>query len=115
MKSGFTGRGKRMLTGTALALAAALLAPAAGATAAERAPQTADQQLAFDIYRDIIAYAEKHPPEVAACVHLLTIARALERIGDHSTNVGEMVVYLMTAKIIKHHHDVETGEAGAAA
>jgi phosphate transport system protein len=67
------------------------------------------------IYRDIIAYAEKNPAEVAACVHLLTIARALERIGDHSTNIGEMVVYLMTAKIIKHHHDVETGEAGASA
>jgi phosphate transport system protein len=64
------------------------------------------------IYRDIIAYAEKHPDEVAGCIHLLTISRALERIGDHSTNIGEMVVYLMTAKIIKHHHDVEV-EGGA--
>ncbi|NIT35818.1 MAG: phosphate signaling complex protein PhoU [candidate division Zixibacteria bacterium] len=60
------------------------------------------------IHDDVIAYAEKHPAEVAACVHLLAVARALERIADHSTNVGEMVVYLMTAKIIKHHHDVET-------
>jgi phosphate transport system protein len=58
------------------------------------------------IHDDIVAYAEKHPAEVAACVHMLTIARALERIGDHSTNIGEMVVYLMTAKIIRHHHDV---------
>jgi phosphate transport system protein len=66
------------------------------------------------IYRDIIAYAEKHPDEVAGCVHLLTIARALERIGDHSTNIGEMVVYLMTAKIIKHHHDVDVEEGAAA-
>ncbi len=71
--------------------------------------------LARKIYRDIIAYAEKNPAEVGACVHLLTIARALERIGDHSTNVGEMVVYLMTAKIIKHHHDEEMGEAGTSA
>jgi phosphate transport system protein len=60
------------------------------------------------IHGDVIAYAEKHPGEVAACVHLLAVARALERIADHSTNIGEMVVYLMTAKIIKHHHDVET-------
>jgi phosphate transport system protein len=72
-------------------------------------------ELERKIYRDIIAYAEKHPAEVAACVHLLTVARALERVGDHSTNIGEMVVYLMTAKIIKHHHDVEEGEAGTSA
>jgi phosphate transport system protein len=64
-------------------------------------------ELERKIYRDIIAYAEKHPDEVAACVHLLTVARALERIADHSTNIGEMVVYLMTAKIIRHHHDEE--------
>jgi phosphate transport system protein len=62
------------------------------------------------INKDIIAHAEKNPKQVAACVHLLTISRALERIGDHSTNIGEMVVYLMTAKIIKHHHDVDTSD-----
>jgi phosphate transport system protein len=65
------------------------------------------------IHDDVIAYAEKNPAEVAGCVHLLAVARALERIADHSTNIGEMVVYLMTAKIIKHHHDVET-EGGRA-
>ncbi len=65
------------------------------------------------IYRDIIAYAERNPAEVGACVHLLTIARALERVADHSTNIGEMVVYLMTAKIIKHHHDVAVEDGGA--
>jgi phosphate transport system protein len=70
-------------------------------------------ELERTIYRDIIAYAEKNPAEVAACVHLLTIARALERIADHSTNIGEMVVYLMTAKIIKHHHDVAVEDGGS--
>lgn len=55
MMSRYSVRGRRMLTGVAMALAAAMLAPAASASAAERAPQTADQQLALDIYRDIIA------------------------------------------------------------
>lgn len=58
------------------------------------------------IHNNLVAYAEKNPRHTAACVHLLAIARALERIGDHSTNVAEMVVYLATAKIIKHHFDV---------
>ncbi len=44
-----------MRTGTALALAAALLASVGGAKAADRAPPTADGQQAFEIYRDIIA------------------------------------------------------------
>jgi carboxypeptidase PM20D1 len=44
-----------MRTGTALALAAALLASVGGAKAADRAPLTADGQQAFEIYRDIIA------------------------------------------------------------
>lgn len=55
MMSRYSVRGRRMLTGATMALAAAMLAPAASASAAERAPQTADQQLALDIYRDIIA------------------------------------------------------------
>lgn len=70
-------------------------------------------ELERTVYRDIIAHAEKNPAEVAACVHLLTISRALERIADHSTNIGEMVVYLMTAKIIKHHHDVTVEDGGS--
>lgn len=60
-------------------------------------------------YDDIIAYASAHCDEVAPCANLLAISRAMERVGDHSTNIAEMVVYLMTAKIIKHHHDVDTG------
>jgi len=83
-------------------------------TSARRVCERDDEadELERKIYRDVIAYAERNPAEVAACVHLLTVARALERIGDHSTNIGEMVVYLMTAKIIKHHHDVAVEDGG---
>jgi len=60
-------------------------------------------------YDDVISYASTHCEEVAACANLLAISRAMERVGDHSTNIAEMVVYLMTAKIIKHRRDVDTG------
>lgn len=79
---------------------------AAGARKVCERDDEADE-LERSIKRDIINYAEQHPAEIGACVHLLTIARALERIADHSTNIAEMVVYLMTAKIIKHHHEEE--------
>jgi carboxypeptidase PM20D1 len=45
----------RWMLGAALALATGALVPGGAASAAERAPLTSDQQLAYDIYRDIIA------------------------------------------------------------
>ena len=58
----------------------------------------------------IIKYAKKHPEYTEAGFHYSSAAKQLERIGDHCTNIAEMVVYLMQAKIIKHHHDVISDE-----
>jgi phosphate transport system protein len=80
--------------------------PAAARAVCERDDEA--DALWLKIQEDAIAFAEKHPEAVRACVHILAVGRALERVADHSTNIGEMVVYLMTAKIIKHHHDQET-------
>jgi phosphate transport system protein len=38
-------------------------------------------------------------------VALLLVARDLERISDHATNIAEDVIYLIRAKIVKHHLD----------
>ncbi len=80
----------------------------AGAARAVCARDNEADELERKIHRDIVAYAEQNRHTVEACVHLLAIARSLERIGDHSTNIGEMVVYLMTARIIKHCRDIPT-------
>jgi phosphate transport system protein len=55
--------------------------------------------------RAIIEYLQKNPKHTEAGFHFSSAAKQLERIGDHCTNIAEMVVYLMQAKIIKHHHD----------
>lgn len=55
MITAHTARSSWMRTTTALALAGALLASSGAAGAADRAPLSSDQQLAYDIYRDIIA------------------------------------------------------------
>ena len=45
-----------------------------------------------------------HDPKTAErAVALLLIARYLERICDHTTNIAEDVVYMVEAKVVKHH------------
>jgi phosphate transport system protein len=38
------------------------------------------------------------PASVGVCTHLLFIAKNLERIGDHATNVAELVHYQITGE-----------------
>jgi phosphate transport system protein len=58
---------------------------------------------------DIIEFVRDNPDTFEAMLRYLSVTHSLERIGDHCTNIGEMVVYLTQAKIIKHHYDEETG------
>jgi phosphate transport system protein len=42
------------------------------------------------------------PETVARCLHLMVVAKSLERIADHATNIAEEVVYLCEAADIRH-------------
>ncbi len=44
---------------------------------------------------------------VERAVGLMFIAKHLERIADHSTNIAEMVVYLVKGKDVRHKFSVE--------
>ncbi len=48
-------------------------------------------------------YMAKDPSTVSHAVPLLLIARHLERICDHATNIAEDVIYMVQAKMVKHH------------
>ena len=50
-------------------------------------------------------HIKKNPAVVNQAVALLLVARDLERISDHATNIAEDVIYLIRAKIVKHHLD----------
>jgi phosphate transport system protein len=48
-------------------------------------------------------YLAKDPKTADRAVSLLLIARHLERISDHTTNIAEDVIYMVEAKVVKHH------------
>ncbi len=48
------------------------------------------------IFRTLVTYMVENPKTISECAHLLFIAKNIERIGDHATNVAEMVYYAAT-------------------
>lgn len=54
------------------------------------------------IFEDMTAEIKKDPSHVESALELILIARNLERIGDHATNIAEDVIYFSTGKDVRH-------------
>ncbi len=52
------------------------------------------------IFRELITYMMEDPRNITPCTHLLFVAKNLERIGDHATNIAETVHYLATGEAL---------------
>jgi phosphate transport system regulatory protein PhoU len=50
------------------------------------------------IFRELLTYMMEDPRNISFCTHLLFLAKNIERIGDHTTNVAETIHYLVTGK-----------------
>jgi len=57
------------------------------------------------IYKHLVQLIKENPQQVDLYLHILRIAKNLERIADLSTNIAENTVYLAQGKIIKHHSE----------
>jgi phosphate transport system protein len=52
------------------------------------------------VFRELLTYMMEDPRNIGFCTHLLFGAKNLERIGDHTTNIAEVVHYLVHGKPI---------------
>jgi phosphate transport system protein len=52
------------------------------------------------IFRELITYMMEDPRNITPCTHLLFIAKNLERIGDHATNVAENLYYAVKGETL---------------
>ena len=55
------------------------------------------------IFRELLTYMMQDTKNVPRALKLLLVARHLERIADHATNIGEEVYYIVKGKDIRHH------------
>jgi len=69
------------------------------------------------LFRELLTYMMGDPRTIAACAHLLFIAKNLERIGDHATNIAEIVHYEITGEDLPAERPkwdaLKTSEEGA--
>jgi phosphate transport system protein len=59
------------------------------------------------IFRTLVTYMVEYPPTISDAAHLLFVAKNLERVGDHATNVAEMVYFAATGE---HMPERDRGE-----
>ncbi len=52
------------------------------------------------LFRETLTYMMEDPRNITPCTHLLFIAKNIERIGDHATNIAETIHFLITGRPI---------------
>jgi len=57
------------------------------------------------IYNQLVELMKANPLQIEHYMHLLRIAKNLERVADLSTNIAENTVYLVQGRVIKHHQE----------
>ena len=53
-------------------------------------------QIYNTLFRELLTYMMEDPRNITPCMHLLFIAKNLERMGDHATSVAEQTLYLVS-------------------
>jgi phosphate transport system protein len=57
------------------------------------------------VYMELQETMQRDPGVVPAAIDLIFVARNLERIGDHTTNIAEDVIFLVQGVDVRHHAD----------
>lgn len=66
------------------------------------------------LFRELLSFMIENPRTITRAIRLSFIAKYLERIADHATNIAELVVYLVEGKIIRHTTPPESFTHGLA-
>ncbi|MDX1580939.1 MAG: phosphate signaling complex protein PhoU [Alphaproteobacteria bacterium] len=58
-------------------------------------------ELYNSLFRELLTYMMEDPRSISGCTHLLFVAKNVERMGDHVTNISEIVYYLVRGEMLE--------------
>ena len=58
--------------------------------------------LNHQIFRELLTFMMEDPKTIPRAIRLILVARFLERVADHATNIAEMVIYMVESKMVRH-------------
>ena len=59
--------------------------------------------LKTQVFRELLTYMLSDPHTIEPALDLILVSRHLERIGDHATNIAEDVIFMVSARDVRHH------------
>lgn len=83
---------------------------AAAATVIRQQDEDVDRQYT-QIFADLIKISTQQPQLSAACTHLVIVARSLERVGDHITDIAEETIFVVDGKLPEENRIKADGSA----
>jgi phosphate transport system protein len=55
------------------------------------------------VLRDMMGYMAAHSDEIPAAVRVIKVAKYIERVADHATNIAEEVIFMVRGEDVRHH------------
>ena len=55
-------------------------------------------EMYVSLFRELLTYMMEDARRISSCTHLLFIAKNIERVGDHATNIAESIFYLVEGR-----------------
>lgn len=71
------------------------------AVAVHRQDKKVDEEFR-GVIRQLVTFMMEDPRTISACLDMVWIAKSIERIGDHSKNMSEYVVYMVKGRDVRH-------------